>query len=152
MLERIEKFEEILEKDLKEELDKIINAGTISPDQVKTVKDAVKLMLKLKKYKEWEMGEDSNSFYDGYSTRRGRSSVTGRYVSRDAYPMRTRDGYSSDGGYSGMRSYGGQYQDRNYSGHNSRMLEELERMYETAQTEQERKMIDEWIRSAEMNR
>ena len=132
MQERIEKFEEILEKDLKEELDKINNAGTVTPEQVKTVKDAVKLMLKIQKYKEWMMGESKNS-YGGYSTRRGRSAITGRYVSMDPYPHY-------------MRSY-----DNGYSGHN-RMLDELGRMYDEAQNDHERHMIEEWMKAVEMNR
>ena len=53
MEHRLEKFQEILEKDLKEELDRIISAGTISSTDVRVVKDAVKLMLKINKYKEW---------------------------------------------------------------------------------------------------
>ena len=53
MEHRLEKFQEILEKDLKEELDRIISAGTISSADVRVVKDAVKLMLKINKYKEW---------------------------------------------------------------------------------------------------
>ena len=131
MQERIEKFEKILEKDLKEELDKINNAGTVTPEEVKTVKDAVKLMLKIQKYKNWMMGEGENS-YGGYSTRRGRSAITGRYVSMDPYPQ--------------MRSY-----DTGYSGHN-RMIDELERMYNEAGNDHERRMIEEWIKTAEMNR
>ena len=53
MEHRLDKFQEILEKDLKEELDRIINAGTISSSDVRVVKDAVKLMLKINKYREW---------------------------------------------------------------------------------------------------
>lgn len=136
MRERIEKFEEILEKDLKEELDKINNAGTITPEQICTVKDAVKLMLKLQKYKEW-----MNGGYDsGYSNRRGRSMTTGRYVSRDSYPR-----------HMPIRSYSdGRYND-GYSSHNS-MVDELERMYDQAQTEHERYMIKELMNTAEMTR
>lgn len=140
MQERIGKFEELLEKELKEKLDKVNNAGTINPEDLKVIKDAVKLMLKIQKYKEWMMGEGENT-YDGYSTRRGRSATTGRYVSRDSNPRNMR----SYDDYSGRRSYTG------YSGHN-RMIEELERMYDEAQNEHERHMIDEWIKSAEMNR
>ena len=135
MQERIEKFEELLEKELKDKLDRVNNAGTINPEDLKVIKDAVKLMLKIQKYKEWMIDE---GYGDGYSTRRGRSATTGRYVSRNSYPTRHYDGYS------GRRSYG-------YSGHN-RMIDELERMRDEAQTEHERMMIDEWISNAEMNR
>ena len=60
MHERIEMFEKILEKDLKEELDKIISAGTISHDEVRVIKDTVKLMLKIQKYKAWLSSESEN--------------------------------------------------------------------------------------------
>lgn len=134
MQERIRKFEELLEKELKEEFDKINNSGTISQDNIRTVKDAVKLMLKLKKYEESLMGSEGEYSNDAYSTRRGRSATTGRYVSRDMAPMRSYGSYnggSSSNGYSGRRSYGNSYQN-GYSGHNARMIDELERMYEEA--------------------
>lgn len=127
MRQRIEDFEKILEKDLKEELDKVINAGTVTHEQVCTVKDAVKLMLKIQKYKEWMMGEGGNSYGD-YSYRRGRNAMTGRYISRDPY----------------LYTNG-------YSGHN-RMIEDLKRMYDEAYDEKERHMISEWINAAEMSR
>lgn len=141
MQERIRKFEELLEKELKDELDKINNAGTITPDNLHTVKDAVKLMLKLKKYEEWLNGESEYS-YDGYSNRRGRSATTGRYVSRDYGPMRSHDIHHAD---EYRRSYDG------YSSHGD-MIDQLEDMYRNAQTEHERRMIDEWINNAKMSR
>ena len=135
-----------MKKELKEELDRINNAGTITPENIHTVKDAVKLMLKLKKYEEWMMDEGTNSYNDGYSNRRGRSATTGRYVSRDSYPgqnsMRSY-GMNHMDDYSGRRSYG-------YSGHT--MLENLEKMYNEAQTEQERRMIEGWMNNMEMGR
>lgn len=144
MHERIKKFQEILEKDLKEKLDKVNNAGTVNPDDLMVIDKATDVMLDLIKYDEWMMGE-SESSYDGYSNRRGRSATTGRYVSRNSGPMRS---YGDE--YSGMRSYRGSYND-GYSGHN-RMIDELERMHNEAQTEHERRMIEEWINAAEMNR
>ena len=148
MQERIVKFEELLEKELKEELDKIIAAGTITPENLHTVKDAVKLMLKIQKYKEWMMGEGESS-YDGYSNRRGRSATTGRYVSRNSGPDSYSRGMSHTDEYSGRRSYRGSY-DNGYSSHN-RMIDQLERMYDEAKNERERHMIEEWINNAEMN-
>lgn len=140
MQERIEKFEELLEKELKEELDKINDAGTITPDNLHTVKDAVKLMLKLKKYKEWLDGEGKYS--NGYSNRRGRSATTGRYVSMDYGPMRSYDIHHSDEHY--RRPYDG------YSGRGS-MMDQLERAYDNAQTEHERYTIKELMQHAEMS-
>lgn len=135
----IEKFQEILEKDLKEKLNRVNNAGTVTPDDLMVIDKATDVMLDLIKYDEWKMGEGENS-YGGYSTRRGRSMTTGRYVSRDPYPQNM----------SYRRSYGDPYM-TGYSGHN-RMIDELERMRDEAQTERERMMINEWISNAEMNR
>ncbi len=135
----IEKFQEILEKDLKEKLNRVNNAGTVNPDDLMVIDKATDVMLDLIKYDEWKMGEGEYS-NTGYSTRRGRSMTTGRYVSRDPYPQNM----------SYRRSYGDPYM-AGYSGHN-RMIDELERMRDEAQTERERMMINEWINSAEMNR
>ena len=134
----IEKFQEILEKDLKEKLNRVNNAGTVNPDDLMVIDKATDVMLDLIKYDEWKMGEGEYS-NAGYSTRRGRSMTTGRYVSRDPYPQNMSYRRSYDPYMAG------------YSGHN-RMIDELERMRDEAQTERERMMIDEWINSAEMNR
>lgn len=139
MHSRIEKFQEILEKDLKAKLDKVNNAGTVNPEDLTIIDKATDVMLDLIAYDNWKMGEGENS-YGGYSTRRGRSMTTGRYVSRDPYPQNM----------SYRRSYGDPYM-TGYSGHN-RMIDELERMRDEAQTERERMMINEWISNAEMNR
>jgi hypothetical protein len=141
MHDRIEKFQEILEKDLKEKLDRVCAAGTVTPDDLTVIDKATDVMLDLIKYDEWKMGEGGSSYDDGYSNRRGRSMTTGRYVSRDSYPMR-----SYDDGYSMRRSY-----DNGYSGHN-RMIEDLEKMYDNSRDERERHMISEWIKTAEMQR
>lgn len=138
MHEKIEMFEKILEKDLKEELAKVVSAGTVSPTEVKTITDAVCLMLKLKEYEEWDERKD----YDGgYSSRRGRSATTGRYMSRDSEPSRN---YYDD---HGRRYYDGSYRGDGYSGHSikDRMVDNLEKMYDEAKTEHERATIDEWI-------
>lgn len=140
MHEKMEMFEKILEKDLKTELERIINAGTISPTEVKTVTDAVCLMLKLKEYEEWDEREDDR----GYSTGRGRSATTGRYMSRDMEPRRRTEGNS-------RRYYDGSYRGDGYSGHSikDRMVDHLERMYDEAQTDHERATLDEWINRIE---
>lgn len=138
MHEKIEMFEKILEKDLKEELAKVTSAGTVSPTEVKTITDAVCLMLKLKEYEEWDEGKDRDP---GYSSRRGRSATTGRYMSRD---MESSRNYYDD---HGRRYYDGSYRGDGYSGHSikDRMVDSLERMYDEAKTEHERATIDEWI-------
>lgn len=139
MQEKIMKFEKMLERELETELDKIEQTGTISPDNICVMKDAFKLMKLMKEY-------DGQS-EDGYSNRRGRSRMTGRYVSRDSGSYEggssNRGSFGSYDGSSGRGSYRG-----GYSGH-GKMIEQLERMYDSAEDEKERQMIDEWIRKAE---
>lgn len=92
-----------------------------------------------------EYSRGANSYDDGNSYRRGRSATTGRYVSRDAMPpqMPHADGYSSRRFYDGdaVRSGG-------YSGHSikDRMVSQLEKMYDEAQTDHERQVVNAWIR------
>lgn len=141
--EKIKKVEQILERELEKEMDRIITSGKFEPNDVKTLTDAVKLMLKTKEYEEW-CCDENNSYDNGYSSRRGRSMTTGRYVSRDM-PM--------PGNYSMRRSHRGSY-DQGYSGHSisDRMVSRLEEMYDEAQTEHERQLIDEWIGRIESSR
>lgn len=83
---------------------------------------------------------DGNSYdEEGNSYRRGRSSVTGRYISRDAMPHF--DGNTSRRFYDGESS-------RGYSGHSikDRMIAQLEKMYDDAKTEHERNLVNNWIR------
>lgn len=153
MHDKIEKFQEILKEDLKKELDKINNAGTVTPENLNVIDKAADVMLDLIKIDDWEMGEGENSYYDGYSNRRGRSATTGRYVSRDARSMRSYDDMPMESdSYRGSsnRYYDDPYM-RGYSGR-GRMIDELERMYKDAATESERRMIKEWIDNAQMNR
>lgn len=76
----------------------------------------------------------------GGSYRRGRSYTTGRYVSRNTMPRA--EGYSSRRFYDGDPS-------RNmvYSGHSikDRMIAQLENMYDDAQTDHERHIVDTWL-------
>ena len=69
--------------------------------------------------------------YDEASYRRGRSSVTGQYVSRD----------------SSHRYYDGGSRNSGYSGHSiqDRMIAKLEDMYDEAHTEHERQVVQDWI-------
>lgn len=140
MDEKVMEFQKFLERELGTELDKIIGKGSISPSDICTMKDAFKLMKLIGEYDDM-----------GYSTRRGRSRTTGRYVSRDSYGSHDGSYDGSFGSYDGMsrRSYEsrGSYE---RSGH-TQLVSELERMYEQAQDEKERRMIEEWIRRAEQN-
>lgn len=139
MQEKLMQFEKMLGRELETELEKIDKSGTISPDNIKLLKDAFKLKKLVKECCEEE----------GYSTRRGRDAMTGRYVSRD---YMSRDGSydnmsrGSFGSYDG--SYRGSYAD-GYSGH-QKMIQHLEKMYDEAEDEKERQMISEWMRKAKM--
>lgn len=144
--------EEILEKELRAEMKKIVDAGAFAPGQSKTLCEAVDLMLKIQDYEERDAG-----MMEGYSERRGRSPMTGRYVSRDyregSYGM---EPYSMRGSYNGG-SYGGvgyvhgSYDDpynggsynMGYSGHsiNDRMIAALEGMAGNAKSEYERQEV-----------
>ena len=74
--------------------------------------------------------EENNGSY-----RRGRSPITGRYVSRD-------NGGSSRRYYDGNSS-----RNSNYSGHSilDRMVAKLEQMYDEANSDHERKIVQDWI-------
>lgn len=62
--DNMKSLEEILEKELKKEMSKINTAGTLNPTDVKTLTDAVCLMLKLKEYEQWmEKGNNSSRSY-----------------------------------------------------------------------------------------
>ena len=136
MHDKVMEFQKFLESELGAELDKLMGSGSISPSDICTMKDAFKLMKLIGEYEEM----------DGYSSRRGRSRTTGRYMSRDSYDSfgsgESRRSYDS--------SYRGSYGSYERSGH-TQIVSELERMYENAHDEKERKMIDEWIRRAEQN-
>lgn len=148
MRTKLEKFNHILEKDLGQELDAIIAAGTINPTEVKTVTDAVCLMLKTKEYEEWLDEEDMGSSY-----RRGRSPITGRYVSRSRggsydmdYMTRRGDSYYMDAPMHDRphgRAYDMGMYDLDYSGHSikDRMIANLETMMDMAGSDYERQEI-----------
>ena len=136
MHERMRKVNEILEKDLKEKMDKIVSAGTITPEDMKVLDCAVDLMLDFKNYENWEMKERENSY--GYSTARGRNMDTGRYMSRDA------SAYPAGMSY-GRPYYGG------YSGHGE-TIDNLMRMRDEAPTDYERQMFSDMISRLSMNK
>ena len=89
-----------------------------------------------------EYPQNYNSYENDNSYRRGRSPITGRYVSRDAMPRY--EGTSSRRFYDGEMSQNG----NGYSGHSikDRMVAQLEKMYDEAQTDHERQVVNDWIR------
>ena len=84
------------------------------------------------------------------SYRRGRSPVTGQYVSRDGG-----SGTSNRGSYdSSHRYYDGGSRNSGYSGHSmrDRTIAKLEGLYDEAQTEHEKHFLDECIKMIEYYR
>lgn len=165
MHKKVEKMQEVLEMELGAMLDRINGAGTLSPSEVETMDDAVDLMLKLKEYEMWlceqeEMKDGRSYGYDRMSYRMGRDADTGRYMSRDYgggyYDMRNgsygNDPYMRESYRRG--SYGRESFERGYSGHSikDRMVSQLEAMYDEAQTDHERQMVDEWIKRIESDK
>jgi hypothetical protein len=147
----MQSVEEILEKELRAEMKKIVDAGAFAPGQSKTLCEAVDLMLKMNEYEDRNMG-----MMEGYSERRGRSPMTGRYVSRDyrdgSYdPYTMRGGYNVGGSYGGVGYVRGSYDDpynggsygMGYSGHsiNDRMIAALEGMVDNAKSDYEKQEI-----------
>ena len=129
---------------LEEEIKKIVKKGDISAAELANLEKAICLVDKI----EDRIGPDEGGASYGmhsrmpysrmmygeepmYSGRRGRSPVTGRYVSRGMDPA-----------YEG------------YSGHsiNDRMVAKLEEMYDSAKTEHEREVVDKWIKRLETER
>lgn len=137
MLDKMREFERVLEKDLKEEVDKVIKAGTISPEGVKTITDAVRLMLKTKEYEdclmESEMSDYSGAMDGDRSYRRGRNPMNGQYVSRSSYRPTMHYGYS-----------GHSIQDR--------AIANLENMMGEAGNDYERRVLSGMIDDLKMNR
>lgn len=131
----LEELNDLIEKELKT----MVQKGSLTPNELESAEKAVCLMEKIIRLKE--------GFYDdGYSSRysmprmgydmqygdgsyaRGRSSVTGRYVSRD-------------GGYYDGYSQG-------YSGHSieDRAVDSLERIMDSAESQYERDQLRKFIR------
>ena len=145
-LKSMKDFSSVLEKDLRKEIKRITDAGTMTPTDVKTVTDALCLMLKEKEYEAWlEENSYSNTShgmnvpYHPNSFGPARSSVTGRYMSRGMEPY-AEEHYPSYG-------YGRTRYDMGYSGHSTkdRMIAALEDTMGEAKNEYEMNMIRETI-------
>lgn len=121
---------EILEKELRTEAKKVVDAGQFAPGQTKTLSEAVCLMLKMNEYEEWLNGEGMSE----YSQR--------NYARSYANPMRN----MRNGQYTSYGSYPGSY-DFKYSGHSTkdRMISRLEDMMGDVKNEYEARMIRDAI-------
>ena len=148
MQEMITKVEDILKKELKDEMNKVVVSGKFTPEIMNSLCKGSELMSNFLDLEEKLYGGNSYgySMNDGYSNRRGRSMTTGRYVSRDMDPMMR--SYAEEM-YPGRRSY-----DNGYSGHSikDRAIARLESMYDEAKTDHERKMLDGFISQLESAR
>ena len=144
----IEQYNDILIKDLNDELKKNVEAGTTTPESICNMDKATDLMLDLLEIDRRMNGEGEDPYEMGYSNRRGRSMTTGRYVSRDSAPMRSYD--MPMDGYSNRRYYDDPYM-RGYSGH-SNLEDELSKLYMNSTDEHERNMIKGFMNTAAMGR
>lgn len=120
-LKMMKQLEEILEKDLRAESKKIIDAGQFAPGQTKTISDAVCLMLKIGEYEDYLERKSSN----GYSFKQMRNPMNGQYMGRNFY------GYPT-----------------NNSGHSTRdrMVACLEDLMGEVKNEYEAQMVSDVIR------
>lgn len=140
-LELMKSFDEVLEKDLRKEIKRIVDAGTLNPTDVKTVTDAVCLMLKSLELEDRVEGKE----YTDSSYAPMRSPSTGRYVSRDTDPyMMDSHTYNS---YRMPMPHSRTRYDMGYSGHSTkdRMVARLEDMMGEAKNEYEMNMIRDAI-------
>ena len=142
MQDKYEKAIPMLEHEIGAELDKNLTSGNFSPDSIYALTKA----FKLKNYMEDELEGGQG----GYSGRRGRSRTTGRFMSRDngSYDNGSYESGRSFGSYDSGSSYRNSYRG-GYSGHNPQMMEQLEALMQSAKTDRERQMVEEWMRHAE---
>lgn len=140
MHKTLEKIQDAVEEAIRPIIAKGANMNAAELDVL------TKAVCTIEKINQMENGSDEEysrgrSFDDGNSYRRGRSATTGRYVSRD--PMPHFEGSTSRRFYDGDMSRTG-----GYSGHSikDRMVAQLEKMYDEAQTDHERQVVNTWMR------
>lgn len=134
LMESLCKFSTVAKK----ELDKIIQKGDLTPAELENVHKIAGIMEKIVCVQnQYEMGDSYGHGYGygpvmdygyggGYSEMRGRSPVTGRYISR-----------GMDGGYSGHSI-------------EDRMIASLEQQMDSAKSDYERKTIEDEIKHIRM--
>lgn len=120
----LEKVLEKLEESITEELEKLVKKPELNPAEIKAATDAMCLLEKIQKV---QNGMDEDEYSESYdrngSYRRGRSMRTGRYVSNST-------GYSR------------------HSIHD-RIVDNLEKMMDSAGSEYERNVLAGWIAKVE---
>lgn len=152
----LEKINDSIEDAIKPILKK---GESMTPVDLDNLTKAVCIVEKIKRIEGGNSFDDEDYSDDGYSYRRGRSPITGRYVSRDSMPNNRHYDYHDtgntmhsthayDSGASTRRYYDGSNSRGNYSGHSiqDRMIDRLERMIDEAQNEHERETVAKWIK------
>lgn len=127
-----------LENLLNEQIAKIASKGDITPTELENMTKTLCLLEKIKEYTEgptFMVDEEGHSQYipRSYARDNGTSDRMPNVYPANSYNYR-----------SNRRSYG---HDRGYSGHSikDRMVAKLESMYDEAQSDHERQIVDEWI-------
>lgn len=148
----MENLNKMLEKavdSLEDVIRGITRKDNMSPAELEHLSKSICIIERIKNIQREEGGEE----YSENSYRRGRSRTTGRYVSRDGNSNRDySEGNSSRSYENSNRHYDsgnsrGYYDSSGYSGHSikDRMISRLEEMYDEAQNDHERQVVDEWI-------
>ena len=119
----LEKVLEKLEESVTEELEKLVKKAELNPAEIKSATDAVCLLEKIQKVRNGTDDFYSESYDRNGSYARGRSMRTGRYVSNSP-------GYSR------------------HSIHD-RIVDNLEKMMDSAGSEYERNVLAGWIAKVE---
>lgn len=122
----------------------------MTPAELEHLSKSICVIEKIKNIQREENGGDYETSENSY--RRGRSRTTGQFVSRDSSNNSNYRGYH-DGGSNNSNRYHdggstrGYYDGSGYSGHSikDRMISRLEEMYDEAQTEHERQVVQDWI-------
>ena len=143
----MEKAVDALEDNVKQ----ITRKESMTPAELEHLSKSICIIEKIKNIQQ-QGGDD----YSENSYRRGRSRTTGRFVSRDDgssqgyYDNNAFDGGSNnssrnyrDSGNSSRRYY----DSSGYSGHSikDRMVARLEEMFDEAQSEHEKQVVQDWI-------
>lgn len=142
----LRKLDEVVTK----ELEKMVAKGEMSPSEFKASQEAVCLLKDIRECEAMD-AENMNGEPMGNSYRRGRSPMTGQYVSRNAMEPN----WSNNGMYPDhMNSYGNGHMNsygNGYSGHSikDRMISRLEGMMDEAKTDYERRTVEDFIHRLE---
>lgn len=162
----MDKAIEMSKEKIAEELKRFAKKEVLTPEEVKCYGEFIDMAKDISTIEgmgsyvdhlgdEYKMSERGGSYYGTptMSNTRGRSPITGRFVSRDSNmghnsPVQSSYDRGYDDGYSDARAdmTRTSYDDMR-SGHSikDRMIANLEQMYANAPTDHERQVIDKWI-------